>query len=389
MRRFTLRGNGHLPLHCRLVLISLFQKNGNLSNILAFHVFVANLNLISTRLKQVAESDFAERVTGTLFHSDCLDVLKEFPSESVGLIYADPPFFTARDFFLRKSKAFTDKWGGRLTDYLNEMFPRFSEFRRLLRQDGTIYVHCDPHASHYLKVLLDRVFGYPRFVNEVSWKRQSAHCDSKQGARHFGRVHDTILVYSRSKNYVWNQLFVPYQESYLNKHYRLTEEGTGRRYAEGDLTAPGGFGNRNPYYEFLGVQRYWRYSMEKMERLRLEGRILSPKSGKVPKLKRYLDEMSGVPLQDVWTDVWRNGTRERRLYPTQKPIALLQRIVDVSTNPGSLVLDPFCGSGGLLVAAHASGRRWVGVDSSDVAIRVSANRLAEVGVAAKIVRNAR
>ncbi len=246
-------------------------------------------------------------------------------------------------------------------------------------------MHCDYHASHYLKVIMDRVFGYGRFINEIVWKRQSAHCDAKQGSRHFGRIHDSILVYSKSKDYVWNQIFAPYEPSYVRKYYRFTERQTGRRFALGDLTAPGGFGNRNPKYEFLGIQRYWRYSRDNMQKLEQQGRIHVTGSGRVPKLKRYLDEMPGVPLQDIWTDTWTPSRGENCVFPTMKPNALLERIIQVSSNPGSLVLDPFCGSGTSLLAAHRLDRSWIGIDISREAVRVSARRLTAAGAKPKIL----
>jgi len=333
--------------------------------------------MVSSAQESRAGNEILQRFTDALVLGDCLKVLRQLPPASIDLIYADPPFFTGRWFSIGKELIFDDRWSGGLHQYLNWIYPRLVECRRVLKGTGSIYVHSDTHASHYLKMILDRIFGYENMVNEIIWQRQSAHNDGKQGARHFGRVHDTILFYSKGGEYHWNPTYLPYDERSL-KSYRYIERDTGRRYAQGDLTGPGGFAKGNPFYEFLGIKRYWRYSKEKMQQLYEERRIIQSTGETVPRMKRYLDEMQGIHVQDVWTDSCVRRGKAESLYPTEKPISLLRRIILASTAKGSIVLDPFCGSGTTLLAATRLGRHWIGVDVSKAAIDVSRNRLSVV-----------
>jgi len=317
-----------------------------------------------------------------LFHEDCLETSRRLPNASADLIYADPPFFSGRSY-VANHYGFDDRWDG-LCQYLNWMTERLKEFRRILKPTGTIYLHCDPHVSHYLKVVSDDIFGNKNFLNEIVWKRQSSHNDVRQGSRHFGRVHDTILVYTMSQKYVWNQQYVRYDGSYAKRAYRYVEHESGRKYALGDLTAPGGAAKGNPRYEFLGVERYWRYSRTKMLELLVAGRISHIK-GKVPLLKRYLDEMAGKPLQDIWTDIEPVlNSRQSIRYPTQKPEALLCRIISTSSNPGQIVYDPFVGSGTSGAVCYKLSRRWVGSETSARACCATLNRLAALGCKATL-----
>jgi len=310
-----------------------------------------------------------------LFHEDCLETSVRLPENSVDLIYADPPFCTGRSHYMHGYE-FEDRWSER-REYLDWMMPRLSEFRRILKQTGTLYLHCDWHVSHYLKALADTLFGANNFLNEIVWKRQSAHNDSRQGSRHFGRVHDSILVYTKSSKYVWNQQYATYDESYLRRAYRYVDPKTGRRYALGDLTAPGGPAKGNAHYEFLGVERYWRYSKPKMFELMSAGRIKHAK-GEVPRLKRYLDEMAGRPIQDIWTDI-NPMSRSNILYPTQKPEDLLTRIIMTSSNENQLIYDPFTGSGVTAAVAFRTSRRWIGSEISHHACRLVVNRMTSLG----------
>jgi len=308
-----------------------------------------------------------------LFNEDCLQTSKRIASNSVDLIYVDPPYFSGR-LYKNKRLGFDDRWKG-LSEYLDWIALRLTAFKRILRDTGTIYIHADWHASHYLKVLADSIFGYDNFINEIVWKRQSAHNDTRQGSRHLGRVHDTLLVYALSENYIWNQQYVSYDESYLNRAYRHVEPGTSRRYALGDLTAPGGAMNGNARYEFMGVERYWRYSRSRMMNLFASGRVST--KYRVPLLKRYLDEMPGKPVQDVWTDIKPVTTsRESLRFPTQKPESLLARITLTSTDDGQLVYDPFAGSGTSGAVCFELSRRWIGSEISVHACRLIANRFA-------------
>ena len=356
-----------------------------------------------------------------LYYGDNLAVLRDYiPTNSVDLIYLDPPFNSRQDYnvlFAEKDgtrsasqiTAFKDTWewnleaersyeevveaGGRVADamrafrtllggsdmlaYLAMMAPRLVELRRVLKNTGSIYLHCDPTASHYLKLLMDGVFGPQMFRTEIIWKRSSAHNDAKQGRKQHGRIHDVVLFYSKNENWKWNQIFTDYDSDYLSKFYRHVEEGTGRRYTLGDLTGPGGAAKGNPSFEVLGVIRFWRFTQAKIERMIEEGRIVQSAPGKVPRYKRYLDEMTGIGLQDIWTDIPPIGAQaaERLGYPTQKPEALLQRILRASSNEGDVVLDPFCGCGTTVQVAQKLNRRWMGIDITHLAIGLIKTRL--------------
>jgi DNA modification methylase len=356
-----------------------------------------------------------------LYYGDNLEVLQRYVKDgSVDLIYLDPPFNSRQDYnvlFAEKDgsqsssqiHAFEDTWewnneamrayeqiveqGGRVADtmrafktflfntdmmaYLAMMAPRLVELRRVLKETGSIYLHCDPTASHYLKILMDAVFGPQRFLTEIIWKRSSAHSDGKQGRKQHGRIHDVILFYSKGMEWTWNPVFTEYDEAYVTNFYKFVEEGTGRRYRLGDLTGPGGAAKGNPKYEVLGVTRYWRYTQDKMKQLIQEGRVVQTKPGAVPAYKRYLDEMEGVPIQDIWTDIGPIGAQaqERLGYPTQKPEALLERIIKASSNEGDLVLDPFCGCGTTIQVAQRLNRRWIGIDITHLAINLIKSRL--------------
>ena len=253
-----------------------------------------------------------------------------------------------------------------------------------------MYLHCDDHASAHLRILIDKVFGEKNFINDIIWFRQSgAHSDAKQGSTHFGRAHDNILFYSKGEPKCWNPQYEPYSESYLKDFYKYVEPETGRRYRLDNLSGPGGIAKGNPYYEVMGVKRYWRYSEKKMKELIKEGRIVQTKAGGVPAYKRYLDEGKGVPIMDVWLDISpiQSQSKERLGYPTQKPVALLERIVQTSSNKGDVVLDPFCGCGTALVASQKLNRKWIGIDISPTACKLMQKRLKkEFSVSAQLVR---
>ena len=298
---------------------------------------------------------------------DAYESLKKIPSNSIDLCYLDPPFYANRKFEQKDKSgnlhSFDDLWSG-LQSYLDYMSKTLVECHRVLKKTGSLYLHCDWHAVHYLKVELDKIFGFDNFRNEIIWRRHNSHNDTKQGCKLFGRVHDSILFYSKTKDYTWNPVYQPYPEEYIAKSYRHVEAETGRRYAKSDLSGPGGSAKGNPKYKFLGVTRYWRFKKETMEKLYRQGKIIQTKKGNVPVMKRYLDEMPGLMLQDVWDDIKNvQFTKGEDLeYPTQKPVRLLERIIEISTNPGNVVLDAFCGSGTSLVAAKNLGRSFIGID---------------------------
>jgi len=329
--------------------------------------------------------------TEVIFRDDNLDCLREFPAECVDLIYLDPPFFSNRHYEViwgdeAEVRSFDDRWKGGINEYVDWMRHRIGELHRVLKPTGSLYLHCDPTASHYLKVVMDKVFGGERFVNEIIWKRSSAHSDTRQGSKHYGRVTDSILLYAKSEERTWNQQYVPYDEEYIARDYRRVDPD-GRRYRISDMSGPGGAAKGNPEYEVMGVTRHWRYSRERMDKLIAEGRVIQTRPGAVPQLKRYLDEMPGVPVQNLWDDipVINNRSRERLGYPTQKPEALLERIIRTSSNPGDIVLDPFCGCGTTIAVAQQLQRHWIGIDISPQAAAIMKQRVDGYGANAKVV----
>ena len=320
--------------------------------------------------------------TRVIYCGDNLDQLGKLPEACVDLIYIDPPFNSNRNYEVfwgetKEKRSFEDRHESTKA-YIEYMRPRCVELHRVLKKTGSFYYHCDWHASHYVKVMLDQIFSENNFVNEVVWKRQTSHNDAKQGSRHFGRLHDTILLYVRSDGYIWNHQYGPLDPSYMESHYSQVDE-TGRRFQWGDLRAPGGAApsKGNPHYKVLGVEGYWRYSQERMEQFIREGRVAIPSKGKTPRFKRYLDESKGLPVGSVWDDInpINSQAKESLGYPTQKPLPLLERIINTSSKENDIVLDAFCGCGTALVAAQKLKRQWIGIDISPTACRVMAKRL--------------
>ncbi len=358
----------------------------------------------------------------TLFYGDNLPILREhIPDESVDLVYLDPPFNSNRNYNVlfrdeagkhaeAQIEAFEDTWHwsehaeeiyrdlvtegadevakaisalrdlvgtNQVMAYLVMMAARLVELHRVLKPTGSLYLHCDPTSSHYLKLVLDAIFGPTRFRSEIVWKRSSAHSDTKQGRRIHGHIHDVIFFYTKSDEWTWNPVYTPYSREYSEHTYRHVEPGTGRRYRLDNLTAskPGG----DTSYEWKGVRpyqgRYWAYSRAKMEEFDRQGRLVYSKKSGMPNYKRYLDEMPGVSLQDLWTDIPPVGKQERLGYPTQKPEALLERIVSTSSDPGDIVLDPFCGCGTAITAAQKLERRWIGIDITHLSVALQKYRL--------------
>ena len=338
------------------------------------------------------QSNFKNR---TLWTGDNLHVMRGLNSETVDLIYLDPPFNSNKNYSApigseAAGAAFKDTWtlsdvdlawhgeiaeanpalyrvidaareshGKGMQSYLTMMAVRLLEMKRLLKPTGSIYLHCDPTASHYLKMVMDSVFGAGRFRSEISWKRTSGHSD----AARYGSVHDDLLLYVNGEKATWNSQFQAYDDGYVKSHYRF-EDSKGRRYRTDNLTA-GGLAGGGYEYEWHGVTRIWRCPPERMAELERMGRIRYTSKGTAEYI-RYLDEMPGVSLQDVWTDIppINSRAKERRGYPTQKPLALLERIIKASSNEGDVLLDPFCGCATALVAAEKLGRDWVGIDLS-------------------------
>lgn len=324
--------------------------------------------------------------TRVIYCGDNLEQLKKLPDACIDLIYIDPPFNSNRNYEVfwgetKEKRSFEDRHESTHA-YVEFMRPRCVELARVLKKTGSFYYHCDWHASHYVKYMLDGILGENNFVNEVVWKRQTSHNDAKQGSKHFGRLHDVLLFYcGGSEDYTWNQQYLPLDPAYIESHYSLTDE-TGRRFQWGDLRAPGGSApsKGNPHYEILGVDGYWRYTEEKMRKFIQDGRVCIPPGGSVPRYKRYLDESKGLPLGSLWDDInpINSQAKESLGYPTQKPLPLLERIIRTSSNGNDIVLDAFCGCGTALVAAQSLNRQWIGIDVSPTACRVMAKRLRDV-----------
>ncbi len=321
-------------------------------------------------------------------------LLKEFAGEA-NLIYIDPPFDTGTDFSFQvrigderwtkepsiiEEHAYSDTWGAGISSYLSMMYSRLALIEGLLAPNGTFYLHVGRNVSHYLKLVCDEIFGRHGYVNEITWKRAHAHGDTGQGARHFGRVTESILVYRKGDEGTWHPQYVPYTDEILARDYKYVDEESGRRYRLMPVDGPGGAAKGNPYYEFLGVSGYWRFSKDRMQELYDVGEIVLSSTGKSLSRKRFLDEAKGTPITDLWDDVNRISptSRERLGYATQKPEALLNRIIETSSEPEDLVMDVFCGSGTTLAVAETLGRRWVGCDLGRFAIHTTRKRLLDL-----------
>ena len=274
--------------------------------------------------------------------------------------------------------------GDSMMGYLIYMAIRVMEMRRLLKPEGSVYLHCDPTASHYLKLLMDSVFGRANYLNEISWIRTVPKNDYLQGAVNWPRMRDVLLHYRASSSYAdFNQPFSPLSKKSADKQYRKVEPETGRRYQLTSLSAPGAGTRGHPQYELLGVTRFWRYNEEKMNDLLEQGRVVQTGPGRVPRYKRYLDESKGVAIGDSWSGISavQGQSQERVGYPTQKPLALLHRIIRASSEKGDIVLDPFCGCATACIAAEQLQREWAGIDISPKAADLVKDRLkGEVGL---------
>ena len=368
-------------------------------------------------------------ITNKLYYGDNLDILRRYiPDESVDLIYLDPPFNSNRDYNVifkdesgNKSDAelvaFEDTWHwgpdaerqstttsrtpraneGRVPEqvstligalrhgigtnqmmaYLVEMAARLVELHRVLSPTGSLYLHCDPTASHYLKILLDAIFG-PSSSEPRSSGSEPAHTAAPTDMDPF--TTRLLVYYAATSEFIWNPQHMPYDPDYLKSHYNQVDPD-GRRWTASDLTAAGtrNGSSAQPWrgYDPGAKGNHWKFTIDNIERLDAEGRLYWPKTGGWPRYRRYLDEVQGTSLQDVWTDIPPVNAQaaERLGYPTQKPLALLERIIEASSNPGDIILDPFCGCGTALVAAEKLGRSWIGIDITYLSIAVMKARL--------------
>ena len=256
--------------------------------------------------------------------------------------------------------------------YLTYMAQRVIEMHRILKDTGSLYLHCDPTASHYMKVVLDEIFGKNNFRNEISWKRTTAHND----AIGYGRNKDIIFFYTKSNKFIWNKMYGKYDEEYVAQYYKYKDDD-GRRWMSDNLSASGLAGGGYTY-EWNGHTKLWRCPIETMQKLEKEGRIFYTNTG-LARRKRYLDEAKGVPVQEMWIDInpISAQSKERTGYPTQKPLALLHRIIKASSNEGDIVMDPFCGCATTCVASQQLGRKWIGIDIAEQAADVLVERLSD------------
>jgi DNA modification methylase len=343
------------------------------------------------------------------------------PARSVDLIYLDPPFNSQRSYNLiykqltglpvpEQEEAFCDAWEldaekeelirempqrmleqgadddvvvfwrawiqalrgtqPELLAYIVYMTARLLEMRRILKPTGSIYLHCDSVVTHYIKVMMDAVFGHGNFRSEIIWKRTTAHNDAK---RHYGDVSDRLLYYSKTQRYTFHRQYTAHDPAYVADKYRHTDS-QGRRYRLDNLSSPSP--RPNLTYDYKGFKPHangWRYSLERMKQLDAEGRLEYPKKpGGRMQLRRYLNEMPGQPVSNLWDDIDPvNSQADERLgYPTQKPLALLDRIIKTSSNEGDVVFDPFCGCGTAIYSAHLNKRHWVGCDIAILSVRI-------------------
>lgn len=337
-----------------------------------------------------------------MMHGECLSTcayLKEQGVE-VDLVYIDPPFASGADYakkiYIRRNplvqkamkeaeqnldneemKEFEEKMYGDIWDkerYLNWMYENLMAIKSVMSENASIYVHLDYHIGHYVKILMDEIFGEENFRNEIVWKRSTAHNDSTG----FANLHDNIFYYSKSSNLYFETPMVPYSEEYISNYYNKQDED-GRKYLDRDLSAKGLKGSGYSY-TWKGKEGYWRCPITTMERLEKEGRIYYTSNG-TPRYKQYLDEMEGVPAQDLWVDIFAvNSQAEERVdYATQKPEALLERIIKASSNEGMLVADFFGGSGVTAAVAHKLNRRFIHGDVNINSLQTARDRLVNAG----------
>lgn len=321
-------------------------------------------------------------------------LLEKFAGK-VDLIYIDPPFATGADFSFKtevgesgeeitkeqsviEEKAYRDTWGRGADSFISMIYVRLILMRDLLAKEGSIYVHCDWRVNAFMRLAMDDVFGRDNFINEITWKRaHTVKGNIGQGSKYMGANTDTIFAFAKSSAYNFNNVFTPYSEEYISSFFKYTDAATGRKYRLTSMIGPGGAAKGNPSYEIMGVTRYWRYSEVTMKDLIKKGLIVQTSPGTVPQKKQYLDDGLGVSIQSLWDDITGIGASSAQGtdYPTQKPEALLERILKVSSNEGDLVADFFCGSGTTLAVAEKLSRRWIGCDLGRWGIHVTRKRM--------------
>ena len=348
----------------------------------------------------------------TIIQGDNYLVMKEMESESVDTMYGDPPFNSKRNYAApcgtpAVGTAFDDLWtlddikremhaelsrthpelnqalaaaekthSKSMRAYLIMMALRLIEMHRILKPEGTLLLHCDSTAAHYLKIILDGIFGSRNFRNEIVWRR---HEGSKNATKNVARNTDTIFRYTKSNKFKFNPKAIAngYDEEDIKKYYKFVEPGTGRRYRTCAMHLPSFNFDESKNFEFYGMYQPWMYTREKLEDMDRKGLIVQQRAGSIPRYKKYLDESNGKLLDNIWTDISnvKATTIEHQGYPTQKPLKLLTRLIELCSDPGDLILDPFCGSGTTCIAAQATGRKWIGIDISPKTIDFVEKRL--------------
>ena len=354
----------------------------------------------------------------TLYYGDNLQVLRDhIPTASIDLVYLDPPFNSNRNYNIlfkdehgleadAQIQAFEDSWRwgdeaartyhelvsdgpekvcqlvgalryllgtSQMLAYLVMMTARLVELHRVLKPTGSLYLHCDPTASHYLKIILDTIFGPTNFRNEISWRRSNPKSNNSSN---FANCRDVLLRYAKTEKALFNKIFGEHDPEYVEKAYRYIDE-MGRRYRLLPLLNPND-DRPNLTYEFLGIKKVWRWTKERMEKAYADGLVVQLKPGAVPQYKLFLDDSPGRTVTNDWNDIQQVAGNEALGYPTQKPLALLERIIQASSNPGDIILDPFCGCGTAVAAAEKLGRRWLGIDVTHLAISVMKSRMLEM-----------
>ncbi|MDP2785611.1 MAG: site-specific DNA-methyltransferase [Sulfurimicrobium sp.] len=309
------------------------------------------------------------------------------------LIYIDPPFDVGADFsmdieiggdtFTKRPNvleelAYRDTWGKGADSFIAMIYERLVLMRDLLAEDGSIYVHCDWRVNAFIRLVLNEVFGTDNFINEITWKRaHTVKGNIGQGSKYMGANTDTIFAYAKSPAYVFNNVFLPYSQEYIDSFFKYTDPSTGRKYRLVSMIGPGGAAKGNPSYEIMGITRYWRYSEATMKDLMAKELVVQTSPGTVPQKKQYLDDGAGVSVQSLWDDITGLGASSTQGtgYPTQKPEALLERIIKASSNEGDLVADFFGGSGSTAAVAEKLGRKWITSDLGKFAIHTTRKRL--------------
>ena len=382
---------------------------------------IAPILLVGLSSIELHVSNEYDWMTNLLYYGDNLEVLRRhIGDQSVDLVYLDPPFKSNQDYNVlfadhagtqaaAQIKAFEDTWrwdesaarayadvveeGGSVSNvmqafrtflgssdmmaYLSMMAPRLVESRRVMKDTASIYLHCDPTASHYLKMLMDAVYGPENFRNEIIWKRKAGRGETNVAAIRFGVSHDVILFYSKTKRAPFHRQFRASNQNYIETKFTHKEEN-GRRYRLDNITSPSY--RPNLVYEYKGhkpPKNGWAVSRERMEEMDAEGRLYIPDNpDRRIQRKRFLDELEGETVDTLWDDIppINSQAKERLGYPTQKPVALLQRILQASSTEEDIVLDPFCGCGTTISAAQRMNRNWIGIDITHLAIGLIKSR---------------